>query len=337
MMSNRLLLPALSLLLYGSSTLHAQAPTTDTPAGAPPATEAAPTADPTTAAPTTPPPSTPAAPNAPAAEAAGAVASDSVAATQSPAPASDPKDARQEETARIKQQLAEARAARPPVEQRVEPHAAPVDARAARARWTIAVSADTLFMSDPGYAFFSEDDVSSRLGIWLGADVVDFGERCVLGVEIGIGTERDQSDDVWDGDVETELRSTTLQAGASLKFPVLPWLVPQVRLAGGASLLSMEVDTSRDEPFEDDAVSPFGTLGAGVALQTPSQLFANRSGEFASLSFGFLIEGGYGLRAPAKFQLKTEASGKPIPVTDAELGELALAGPYVRTSVVVRF
>ena len=46
---------------------------------------------------------------------------------------------------------------------------------------------------------------------------------------------------------------------------------------------------------------------------------------------------GYALRGPVDFSLTQTQGSRAIPVTGAKLGELTLSGPYIRTSVVVRF
>jgi len=210
--------------------------------------------------------------------------------------------------------------------------------REAQARWTLALSVDALWNSDAGYDLFAEDEVATQLGLWVGADLVQLGPQAVLAGELGFATESAEATAIWSGQVDTTLRTDTLLAGVSLKIPLLAWLVPQVRVSGGVSLLALELSTSRDGEFEDHAVSPFAALGAGFLLQTPSRLFENKEGHFASLAIGLLVEGGYALRAPVDLALeKRSAAAQPIAVRDASLGELALSGPYVRTSAVVRF
>jgi hypothetical protein len=210
--------------------------------------------------------------------------------------------------------------------------------REAQARYTLALSVDALWNSDAGYDLFAEDEVAAQLGLWVGADLVALGPQAVLAGELGFATESAEATALWSGQVDTTLRNDTLLAGVSLKLELTSWLVPQVRVSGGVSLLKLELSTSRDGAFEDEAVSPFAALGAGFLLQTPSRLFENKEGHFASLAIGLLVEGGYALRAPVELALeKRGGATQPIAVRDASLGELALSGPYVRTSAVVRF
>jgi hypothetical protein len=116
------------------------------------------------------------------------------------------------------------------------------------------------------------------------------------------------------------------------------WLDPQLRASAGVTRLAFELDTLGDSgTFDDHAASGFGALGAGVMLHTPAGILENRHGEFASFSFGVLVEGGYALRSGVVVNPSQKASAHAIPITQAELGELALSGPYVRSSVLVRF
>jgi hypothetical protein len=210
--------------------------------------------------------------------------------------------------------------------------------REAQARYTVALSVDALWSSDDGYALFAEDEVATQLGLWVGADLVQLAPTLVFAAELGFATESQEAVALWSGTMDTQLQSDTFLAGVSLKLPLLSWLVPQVRVSGGVSLLAIELSTTRDGTFEDRAVSPFAALGAGFLLQTPSRQFENRQGQFASLALGLLIEGGYALRAPVDLSLeRTGGAAQPIAVRDASLGELALSGPYVRTSLLVRF
>lgn len=204
-----------------------------------------------------------------------------------------------------------------------------------RARWTLALSLDSLFYTDSGYDLFDGDNVSSRIGAWAGYDLAQLAPRIALAVELGFGAEsREQG--IWGGGLRTELESQTFSAGVSLRYALVSWLDPQLRASAGVTRFAFGLDTNA-ERFEDHALSGFGALGAGVLLHTPARLFENKRGHFASVSLGLLIEGGYALRSSIDVNLSRKAGDHAIPVTEAELGELALSGPYVRSSVLVRF
>jgi hypothetical protein len=205
-----------------------------------------------------------------------------------------------------------------------------------RARWTIGVSLDSVFYTDVGYDYFDHDNVSPRFGGWAAYDLAELAPRLTLAVELGFGIESHEQGN-WEGALRTTLDSQTFSGGVGLRYALAPWLDPQLRLSGGGTRLAFSLDTPDSGRFEDRALSGFAALGAGVLLHTPAQLFENRHGQFASVSVGLLVEGGYALRSSLNVKLSRSASDHAIPITEANLGELALSGPYVRSSVVVRF
>lgn len=205
-----------------------------------------------------------------------------------------------------------------------------------RARWTIGVSLDSVFYTDAGYDYFDHDNVSPRFGGWAAYDLAELAPRLTLAVEVGFGIESHEQGN-WEGALRTELDSQTFSGGVGLRYALAPWLDPQVRVSGGVTRLAFSLDTPDSGRFEDRALSGFGALGAGVLLHTPAQLFENRRGQFSSVSVGVLVEGGYALRSSLDVTLSRSASDHAIPITEANLGELALSGPYIRSSVVVRF
>jgi hypothetical protein len=87
-----------------------------------------------------------------------------------------------------------------------------------------------------------------------------------------------------------------------------------------------------------DATLPFASFGAGLTLRTPTRVFEDRGGRMASLSVGLMVEGGYALRAPLELNLDGPGPGDgDIALSEGSLGELSRSGPYVRTSIVLRY
>ena len=201
---------------------------------------------------------------------------------------------------------------------------------------TIGLSIDSVFYTDPGYDLFDDNDVASRLGIWASYDILTLGPRGVLALELGFGTES-QEQAIWAGDLQSSLETQTLSAGVSVRYALTSWLDPQLRAAAGASFVAFALDDRDSTTFEDDAVSGFGSLGAGVLFHTPSRAFETRQGGFAAFQLGALIEAGYALRSPVEFALKHGSPALAIDLTEASLGQLDLAGAYVRSSLLVRF
>jgi hypothetical protein len=243
---------------------------------------------------------------------------------------------------RIRAQLAQARAERAAQEPAQPEEPVHGDAGAALA---LGVSLEMPWYDDPGFDVFHDDDVTTRPGIWAGYDVLSLQEDLVLAAEIGWGIES-ESESVFGNALRSELETHTLFAGVQMRWIPIAMLQPYARLAGGAALVDMELRSASPserftegggDPF-DSAVSPFGSLGVGVMLRTPTRMFESRRGKYASLSFGVMFEGGYTLAAPVEMKLDGEGPGeRDIALVESELGELERSGPYARISGVARF
>lgn len=189
---------------------------------------------------------------------------------------------------------------------------------------------------DEGYDLFGEDDVAQRVSVWFSHDLLSFGERTVLAGELGVGSGVDETSGEFDS-MKTSLNNTRLQVAAYVRHAIWPVLQPHLRLAGHVSFIKAELDFAGDENFSDRDISGGGSLGAGFMVRTPTRLFENRKGDFASLSLGLLFEGGYTLASPVTFDLVDDEQADRIEVRSARLGELELSGPYFRAGLVVRF
>jgi hypothetical protein len=243
------------------------------------------------------------------------------------------------QTARLRRTHQAEAQPRPPVQQPQRPAAAPVEVVHGNAgsAWALGASIDAVFHNDRGYGLFANDDVAPRFGLWLGHDLFSFSRQLILAAELGWGVESESQTGLFAGVVNTNLVTHTFFGAASLRWQLLPWLQPQARLALGASAVHMELTSFAEPTDRANALSPMGSLGAGVFLRTPTRLFENARGELASLSFGVLVEGGYALRGPVDFSLTQQHGARQIPVSAAKLGELGLSGAYIRTSLVVRY
>ncbi len=205
----------------------------------------------------------------------------------------------------------------------------------AGAPFAVGFSVDAVFYHDKGYDLFANDDVTPRFGLWAGYDVLKLTDHLFMAAELGWGVEHEKQDGVL-GALHTDLVSHTFDAAASLRYVLFPWLQPQARLSAGATWLTAELQSDGEATNRDHAVSPIVTLGGGFLLRTPPRLFETNDGRLASASVGVQVEGGYALRGSASFALG-DGHGAQIPLRQAELGELTLSGPYVRTSLVTRF
>jgi hypothetical protein len=244
---------------------------------------------------------------------------------------------------RIRAELAQARAERAARESEPEEERVHGDAGSA---FALGVSLEMPWYDDPGFDVFHDDDVTTRPGIWAGYDVLSLQQDLILAAEIGWGIESESESELLGGALHTELDTNTFFAGAQLRWVPIAMLQPYLRLAGGAALVNMELNTTGPEehftegggdPF-DSAVSPFGSLGLGVMLRTPTRMFENKRGKYASLSFGLMFEGGYTLAGPVEMKLDGEGPGeRDIALVETDLGELDRSGPYARISGVARF
>lgn len=245
---------------------------------------------------------------------------------------------------RVRALLAQARAERAAAAEREEPE--PRVHGDAGGAFALGVSLEMPWYSDPGFDVFHDDDVTTRLGVWAGYDVASLQPDLILAAEIGWGTENESESELLAGALHSELDTQSFFAGVQLRWVPLAMLQPYARLTGGAALVDMELSSRSPsqtftegggDPF-DSLVSPFGSLGLGVMLRTPTRMFENRRGAYASLSFGLMFEGGYTLAAPVDMKLDGEGPAeRDIDVVESEFGELERSGPYARISGVARF
>lgn len=218
--------------------------------------------------------------------------------------------------------------------------APPRPIRSAGAPLALAVVFERSWANDQGYDLFGGKSKIRQFGLWVAHDIWSMSPRVILAAEAGWAG-WDEKSDYLDTDVETQLTTGSLHLGANIRYTLEPWLQPQLRVAAGVSFLEMKIASIEDNSsvtFSDRAVLPFLSLGGGVLLRTPTRLFESKTGNFASLSMGVLVEGGYTLAGVGSFSLNPEAhSDEDIEIRSVDLGKLDRSGGYLRISVVVRF
>jgi hypothetical protein len=302
------------------------------------------------AAPTTPAPTKP---DAPAAAAAGTAAATPAAQTVQASPAAEQTateaaapSSHEQEAARIALERERLRAliaaersqpgAAPPAEP--EP-AGPRQYGDAGAAIAIGVSFDTPFYTKASYDLFADKDVANRFGVWAAHDIAALRSDTFVALELGWGTEHEQDANLRAGTLSTELTTQAFYGGAQLRYVPLPWLQPHARIAGGAQYVRMQLTSSSPAvTFKDNGVTPFGSLGLGVTLRSPSRLFEDLRGHLASLSVGLMLEGGYTVAKALDLSLSGPGPGaRGVPIVEPKLGHLERSGPYARASIVVRF
>ena len=217
----------------------------------------------------------------------------------------------------------------------------------AGAAFAVGVSLDSSFYPDPSYDVYADDDATGRLGLWLAYDVAALRTDTILAIEVGYGTESEEATVL--GGLSTQLHTHLAHVGAQLRWVPLDVLQPHARLAAGAAFLDADLrengvryeDGSTglfDGDLFDSLVSPFVSLGLGATLRTPTRLFEDSQGHLASLSAGFMLEGGYTLAAPVDVALDGPGpNDQGIALREPGLGQLKRSGPYVRGSLVMRF
>jgi hypothetical protein len=227
-----------------------------------------------------------------------------------------------------------------------EPEPAEVDGDAG-APFAIAVSLDSSFYPDPSYDVYGNDDVDTRIGVWLAYDVAMLRTDTVVAIELGYGTESAEANVL--GGISSELSTHAAHLGAQLRWMPLAVLQPHARLAAGAAFLDARLlvpggpyeDGSSglfDGELFDSLVSPFASLGLGATLRTPTRLFEDERGNLASLSAGIMLEAGYTLAGPVDVALDGPGpDDQAIALREPGLGELKRSGPYLRGSFVIRF
>lgn len=259
----------------------------------------------------------------------------------------DPEQAerqRQADRARLRLVLARARAERaattgqPAQPIAVEPAPQPEreygDAAAAIA---VAVSLETPWNHDIGFDLFSDDDVSTRFGLWATYDLLAIHDDVFVAAGAGVDFESLDENNLLSGQLSTDLDAVIGYATAVVRYVPVAWLQPHVRLSGGAERVIVKLDFA-GERFRDEGTLPFASLGAGITLRSPTRMFESRRGTFAALSFGLMIEGGYALVSPLQVTLDGEGPAeRDIALEESELGELERSGPFMRVSLVARF
>lgn len=205
----------------------------------------------------------------------------------------------------------------------------------AGAAFALGISINYPWYTDPGYDVFSSDDVPSAYGLWAAYDVLTLRTDAFAALELGWDTEHAESS-VLGGALTSDLEAHAVHAAVQVRYVPWDFLQPHLRLAGGVNYVAMTLRTSSpSERFTDDAVTPFGSLGLGFTLRTPTRLFEDQRGNLASLSVGVMVEGGYTLSAPIDFKLDGPGPGKrDIALTEPNLGTLDRSGPYIRVSFV---
>lgn len=187
-----------------------------------------------------------------------------------------------------------------------------------------------VWQTNKGFDLFSNNDVSTRIGLSLNAELGELAPKTPLLVELGWSTESQASKTLF-GQFATELSAHNFHTGLKLMHRVLPFLAPHLRLAGGATWLRADYSvasstTSRE--FENHEWLAFGMLGAGVTATVPTQV---------AVQPGLVVEGGYLLSSSMTLRLSPKENQNALVTSGATLGTLERSGPYLRFGIFIRY
>jgi hypothetical protein len=202
----------------------------------------------------------------------------------------------------------------------------------------IAVNVDTVWYTGPSFDFFSARNNATSPGLGLGY-ALWLAERLSVVPELGWSTNEVSQDNLFGGAItRTELRSHNAYGGLSVRYGLVSFLDTHVRVAGGASILDATVRPSGvSSTLEAGGVAPYGTLGGGLSLHSPAGALETAGGNLRSVVAGITVEGGYQLGSDLDLTPTPTGDTGRIPTTYMSLGKLERSGPYLRTSLVVRF
>jgi hypothetical protein len=216
------------------------------------------------------------------------------------------------------------------------PRPAP-DAGTVHSRVALGVASTFVHHGDTGFALASTSALARTTGAFVGYAIID--ERLSIVPELGAQFGSDDRSGLFGGAIaHTSLDSRLLFGGVQVRFGLLSFLEPEVRLDVGASTLDLKLTPSSGTgELRSAGTSVFASAGAGLALRTPAGAFETRAGALRSLALALTVEGGY-LAGPSMDLSPTpsQAVGR-IATEDARLGTLDRSGPYFRVDAALRF
>jgi hypothetical protein len=204
-------------------------------------------------------------------------------------------------------------------------------------RINLALNVDELWHTQRSYDLFSDSNLQVSFGASVGYAVWVQGPWSIV-PEIGFGLDERSGGPSYGGVVQSsQLDSVRGYAGARVRYLLLPFLEPHVRLAGGIEWLDAAVRSSSGESFEGSAKPVFGTFGAGFSLHTVPGALTRQRGGLGALVLGAVIEGGYTVAQSMDLALAPAGTAPRVQTETASFGTLERSGPYVRIAADVRF
>jgi hypothetical protein len=204
-------------------------------------------------------------------------------------------------------------------------------------RFDLRLDLDTLWNTSTSFDIFSNRDTSVYPGIAIGYAVLR-SESFALVPELGFSGNHTSGSALFGGAVSrTSLTTLNPYAGLSARWALLPFLDVAARASGGVSFIGFDMDVGSDgTTLSDDHVAPFLTVGGGFTLRTFDAAFETKSGALRSLVAGLGVEAGYLFAGSVDLTPAAPGDGR-IRTQYLSLGTLERSGPYLKTSLTVRF
>ncbi len=201
----------------------------------------------------------------------------------------------------------------------------------AGAPFSLGMGGGVVWNQDKAYGHTKTSGHTPQFDMLLSYDVVQLTKRVV--VSLGASLRRGHAE----GDV-LSITDNTLQAELMARFAGTSWLWPHARASVGAAFTRLKVEElglGADIEANDRALA--SSFGGGLTLKTPTRAFESRTGRFASLSFGILVEGGYTLASEGKFSGVSSGGTSDVTRSRVRLGSIDRNAPYLRILAVTRF
>jgi len=179
-----------------------------------------------------------------------------------------------------------------------------------------------LWLRSRGYDLFSKNDISTRIGLTMEADVLELPKKTYLSVDVN-GSIENASDKVMGG-LSTELSAMNLGAGARIRRDWHPLFSTHAIALGGVSRLKTTLGSGDANIHWLPAIQ----IGAGISSSLPGD---------AKVRPGVLVEGGYYLSGSADLRLTSSNVDNAIAQQSASLGSLNRSGAYLRFAIFARY
>jgi hypothetical protein len=206
-------------------------------------------------------------------------------------------------------------------------------------RFAVAAQLHHAWLLDAGAKRVQGGSQVSSQGVSVQGDVLRPTAALALRLDLGWLTTSANSYQVnssysYAGDMAERIETNRFTLGAALRFHLLQWLAPYVRLAGGLGRDKVTVSSMSGHQYYG-----LGSAGAGVFLRSPSiRLW---QGAYSPWLGGMAtIEGGYTMAAGGDLTLTASppsSSTEPLPANQVALGHVGRNAPYLRASVGIAF